>query len=265
MIRDENGQLAGYVYVDTATRDIGGYVANGAGGGRRGLTLPAGLHAAVDRAVRVPGARARAAADPAARSSSFIIFVLLYMTFHSASEAVIVMLSVVYAMTGGVILQWLLGYNFSVAVWVGYIALYGVAVQTGVVMVVYLHEALDRRLRRGVLTEEDILEATIEGSVLRLRPKLMTVRGDHGASADHVGHRRRVGRDEADRGADHRRDDHVDDSRADHHAGHLLPHEAARPCAGAPSSPRRCRTWWRKKQGSRDSRCAGARDMNPTS
>ena len=79
----------------------------------------------------------------------FIIFMLLYLTFHSASEATIVMLSVVYAMTGGVILQWLLGYNFSVAVWVGYIALYGVAVQTGVVMVVYLHEALDKRLRAG--------------------------------------------------------------------------------------------------------------------
>src|SRR5207237_5569918 len=79
----------------------------------------------------------------------FIIFILLYVTFHSASEASIVMLSVVYAMTGGVILQWLLGYNFSVAVWVGYIAIYGVAVQTGVVMVVYLHEALDTKLRRG--------------------------------------------------------------------------------------------------------------------
>jgi Cu/Ag efflux pump CusA len=74
------------------------------------------------------------------------------------------------------ILQWLLGYNFSVAVWVGYIALYGVAVQTGVVMVVYLHEALDKRLRRGdTVTEADIREATIAGSVLRLRPKLMTV------------------------------------------------------------------------------------------
>jgi copper/silver efflux system protein len=106
----------------------------------------------------------------------FIIFILLYMTFHSASEATIVMLSVVYAMTGGVILQWLLGYNFSVAVWVGYIALYGVAVQTGVVMVVYLHEALDQRLARGdELTPRDVLEATIAGSVLRLRPKLMTV------------------------------------------------------------------------------------------
>jgi Cu(I)/Ag(I) efflux system membrane protein CusA/SilA len=106
----------------------------------------------------------------------FIIFMLLYMTFNSVSEAVIVMLSVVYAMTGGVILQWLLGYNFSVAVWVGYIALYGVAVQTGVVMVVYLHEALDKRLHQGSeLTREDLLRATIEGSVLRLRPKLMTV------------------------------------------------------------------------------------------
>jgi copper/silver efflux system protein len=106
----------------------------------------------------------------------FIIFMLLYMTFHSASEATIVMLSVVYAMTGGVILQWLLGYNFSVAVWVGYIALYGLAVQTGVVMVVYLHEALDKRLREGgPITERDIRQATIAGSVLRLRPKLMTV------------------------------------------------------------------------------------------
>lgn len=73
-------------------------------------------------------------------------------------------------------MQWLLGYNFSMAVWVGYIALYGVAVQTGVVMVVYLHEALDRRLRLGgTITEQDIRDAPINGSVLRLRPKLMTV------------------------------------------------------------------------------------------
>ena len=106
----------------------------------------------------------------------FLIFLLLYMTFHSVSEAAIVILSVVYAMTGGVILQWWLGYNFSVAVWVGYIALYGVAVQTGVVMVVYLHEALDRHLRQGgTMTDDDIRQATMEGSVLRLRPKLMTV------------------------------------------------------------------------------------------
>src|SRR3989304_5106645 len=86
------------------------------------------------------------------------------------------MLSVPFALIGGVYLIYVLGYNFSVAVWVGYIALYGVAVQTGVVMVVYLHEALDRRVRRGGdLPAHDIREATIAGSVLRLRPKLMTV------------------------------------------------------------------------------------------
>ncbi|MBI4799889.1 MAG: efflux RND transporter permease subunit [Desulfarculus sp.] len=105
----------------------------------------------------------------------FIIFVLLYLTLRSGTEAAIVMISVVYAMAGGVILQKLLGYNFSVAVWVGYIALYGVAVQTGVVMVIYLHEALDQRRARGSLTLQDVDQATMDGAVLRLRPKLMTV------------------------------------------------------------------------------------------
>ncbi len=135
MYKDENGRLSGLVYVDTAKKTLQ-------------IVLPIVFA---------------------------MIFVLLTMTFRSASEASIVMLSVVYAMTGGVILQWLLGYNFSVAVWIGYIALYGVAVETGVIMVIYLHEALDKRLGKGELTRQDILEATREGSVLRLRPKLMTV------------------------------------------------------------------------------------------
>ena len=105
-----------------------------------------------------------------------LILTLLYLTFNSVSEAFVVMLSVIYAMTGGVIFQWWLGYNFSVAVWVGYIALYGIAVQTGVVMVVYLHEALDHRLSEDEsLSEADLLQVTMDGSVLRLRPKLMTV------------------------------------------------------------------------------------------
>ena len=78
-------------------------------------------------------------------------------------------------MTGGVVLQWWLGYNFSVAVWVGYIALYGIAVETGVVMVVYLHEALDQRLRAGTDDPARHREATIAGRCWRLRPKLMTV------------------------------------------------------------------------------------------
>jgi Cu(I)/Ag(I) efflux system membrane protein CusA/SilA len=175
MIRDEDGQLAGYIYVDTATGDIGGYVDAAKAAIDRGLELPAGytLQWTGQYEFQV---RARERLRILIPLVFFIIFMLLYMTFHSASEATIVMLSVVYAMTGGVILQWLLGYNFSVAVWVGYIALYGVAVQTGVVMVVYLHEALDKRLAKGGnITEGDIWDATVAGSVLRLRPKLMTV------------------------------------------------------------------------------------------
>ena len=104
-----------------------------------------------------------------------MIFVILYFTFRSGLEALMVMLSVPFALVGGVYLVAALGYNMSVAVWVGFIALYGVAVETGVVMVVYLHEALDKRLMAGPVTEQDIYEAAFEGAVLRLRPKLMTV------------------------------------------------------------------------------------------
>ena len=175
MIRDEDGQLAGYVYVDTATNDIGGYVDQAKAALASRLTLPAGYSLAWTGQYEFQ-VRARERLKILIPIVFFAIFMLLYLTFKSISEAAIVILSVVYAMTGGVVLQWLLGYNFSVAVWVGYIALYGVAVQTGVIMVVYLHEALDKRLHRGgTLTERDILEATIDGSVLRLRPKLMTV------------------------------------------------------------------------------------------
>jgi len=175
MVRDEDAQLAGYIYVDTDTNDIGGYVDAAKAAIARTLTLPAGYTLQWTGQYEFQ-LRARERLKRLIPVVFFIIFLLLYMTFRSVSEATIVMLSVVYAMTGGVILQWLLGYNFSVAVWVGYIALYGVAVQTGVVMVVYLHEALDARLRQGgSITLDDVLHATIEGSVLRLRPKLMTV------------------------------------------------------------------------------------------
>jgi len=175
MVRDEDGQLAGYIYVDTVTSDVGGYVDAAKAALARGLRLPTGYTLQWTGQYEFQ-LRARERLQILVPIVFVIIFMLLYMTFRSASEATIVMLSVVYAMTGGVILQWLLGYNFSVAVWVGYIALYGVAVQTGVVMVVYLHESLDKRLRRGgEVTARDILDATIDGSVLRLRPKLMTV------------------------------------------------------------------------------------------
>jgi Cu(I)/Ag(I) efflux system membrane protein CusA/SilA len=175
MIRDENGQLAGYVYVDTATRDLGGYVAMAREAIGQQVQLPPGYRlewSGQYESLLRASARLRLIVPVV----MLTIFMLLYLIFRSGAEAATVMLSVVYAMTGGLILQWLVGYNFSVAVWVGYITLYGVAVQTGVIMVVYLHEALDRRLSAGgVPTEEALYEATVAGAVLRLRPKLMTV------------------------------------------------------------------------------------------
>jgi Cu(I)/Ag(I) efflux system membrane protein CusA/SilA len=103
--------------------------------------------------------------------------VLLYFTYESAIEAAHVLLAVPFALTGGVYLLYALGYNFSVAVWVGFIALFGTAVQTGVIMVIYLNEAVARKKKEvgGPLTREQIREAVTEGAVLRLRPKVMTV------------------------------------------------------------------------------------------
>jgi Cu(I)/Ag(I) efflux system membrane protein CusA/SilA len=175
MIRDEDGHLAGYIYVDTVTTDIGGYVGRAQHMVEGTVALPPGFTLAWTGQYEFQ-VRARERLALLLPLVLTVILLLLYLTFKSVSESVIVMLSVVYAMTGGVILQWLLGYNFSVAVWVGYIALYGIAVQTGVVMVVYLHEALDQKLQGdAAVTDEDVWAATIEGSVLRLRPKLMTV------------------------------------------------------------------------------------------
>ncbi len=106
-----------------------------------------------------------------------IIFVLLYMTYNSWKEAAHVLLAVPFALSGGLYLQWLLGYHFSIAVAVGYIALFGTAVQTGVIMVIYLNEALERKLKEadGSPTLRDLKAAVLEGALLRLRPKVMTV------------------------------------------------------------------------------------------
>jgi Cu(I)/Ag(I) efflux system membrane protein CusA/SilA len=105
-----------------------------------------------------------------------IIFLLLYKTYNSFREASHVILAVPFALSGGVFLLKLLGYNFSVAVWVGFIALFGTAVQTGVVMVIYLEEAVARKkTAEGVLTVAGLREAVMEGALLRLRPKVMTV------------------------------------------------------------------------------------------
>lgn len=175
MIRDEDGQLTGYVYIDLNTKDYGGFVKQASNVLTQKLKLPAGYSYQWSGEYEFE-LRARERLKIILPVVFIVIFLLLYMVFHSVTEASVLIFPTLYAMTGGLILQWLLGYNFSVAVWVGYIALFGIAVETGVVMVVYLHEALDKRLSYGIpLTKEHIREAAIEGAVQRLRPKLMTV------------------------------------------------------------------------------------------
>ncbi|HWH58606.1 MAG TPA: CusA/CzcA family heavy metal efflux RND transporter [Terriglobales bacterium] len=175
MIRDEDGQLTGYVYIDLNTNDYGGFVKQADAVLQQKLALPAGYTYTWSGEYEFE-LRAKKRLEVILPVVFFIIFLLLYMVFHSVTEATVLIFPTIYALTGGLILQRILGYNFSVAVWVGYIALFGIAVETGVVMVVYLHEALDRRIASGVpLRHEDIEAATIEGAVQRLRPKLMTV------------------------------------------------------------------------------------------
>ena len=174
MIRDEDGALTGYLYFDLNTHDYGGFVNRAEKLLRQKLSLPAGY------SVKWSGEyefelRARERLKLILPIVFLLIFLLLYMVFHSVVEALVLLFPTLYAMTGGLLLQWCLGYNFSVAVWVGYIALFGIAVETGVVMVVYLHEALERKLGAGEVTLTDIQEAAMEGAVHRLRPKVMTV------------------------------------------------------------------------------------------
>jgi Cu(I)/Ag(I) efflux system membrane protein CusA/SilA len=175
MIRDEDGLLTGYVYLDLNTKDYGGFVSDATRLLNARLKLPAGYTYQWSGEYEFE-LRARERLKLILPIVFFAIFMLLYMVFHSAVETLMLIFPTLYAMTGGLLLQWLLGYNFSVAVWVGYIALFGIAVETGVVMVVYLHEALERHIASSAsLTNQAIEEAAIEGAVRRLRPKLMTV------------------------------------------------------------------------------------------
>jgi copper/silver efflux system protein len=175
MIRDEDGALTGYVYIDLNTKDYGGFVTHATNLLKQKLNLPPGFTYKWSGEYEFE-LRAKERLQLIFPIVFLVIFMLLYVVFHSVTEAAVLIFPTIYALTGGLILQRLLGYNFSVAVWVGYIALFGIAVETGVVMVVYLHEALNRRLASGKpLKHEDIEEAVIEGAVHRLRPKLMTV------------------------------------------------------------------------------------------
>ncbi len=175
MIRDEDGALTGYVYLTLKSANYGDFVSRANQLLEKELKVPAGYswHWAGEYEFQLRARKRLAIILPVV---FFIIFLLLYLVFKSVAEAAVLIFPTLYAMSGGLLLQWMLGYNFSVAVWVGYIALFGIAVETGVVMVVYLHEALEHRLARGTpLTASDIEEAAIDGAVQRLRPKLMTV------------------------------------------------------------------------------------------
>ncbi len=175
MIRDEHGSLTGYIYVDLKSTNYGGFVSQANRQLQRKLKLPAGFTYHWSGEYQFEQ-RAKQRLKLILPVVFFVIFLLLYLVFHSVAEALVLIFPTIYAMTGGLLLQWLLHYNFSVAVAVGYIALFGIAVETGVVMVVYLHEALEKRIATGIaLTKADIEEAAMEGAVQRLRPKLMTV------------------------------------------------------------------------------------------
>jgi Cu(I)/Ag(I) efflux system membrane protein CusA/SilA len=175
MISSENGLLRGTVLLNVRGRDVGSFVDEATPKVMSQVQMPAGYYIAWSGQYENQQ-RARQRLMIAVPIVLVIIFGLLYMTYHSALEAAHVLLAVPFALTGGVYLLWALGYNFSVAVWVGFIALFGTAVQTGVVMVIYLEEAVERKQQDvGVLTRGELMEAVIEGALLRLRPKVMTV------------------------------------------------------------------------------------------
>ncbi len=174
MIKSENGQLVGTVFIDVRGRDVGSYLTDARSIVRREVTLPpgyrlqwSGQYEAIERvkerlAIVVP-------------ITLVIIALLLYFNFRNVAEVGIVMLSLPFAMVGGIWLMWLMGYNLSVAVAVGFIALAGVATQTGVVMLLYLDQAWRAAGQSGSMTRSGLIDAIEHGAVARVRPKLMTV------------------------------------------------------------------------------------------
>ncbi|MBX9821261.1 efflux RND transporter permease subunit [Afipia birgiae] len=178
-IRTENGQLATYIYVDIRDRDLGGYVADAQQAVQASIRFPAGYYVVWSGQYEYLE-RATARLKVVVPVTLLIIFLLLYLNFRTVTDTMIVMLSLPFALIGGIWLMWWLGFNLSVAVVVGFIALAGVAAETGVVMLIYLNHALaeietkcDVQGRR--LTRDDLYDAIMEGAVERVRPKMMTV------------------------------------------------------------------------------------------
>lgn len=175
MISSENGLLRGAVLLNVRGRDVGGFVEQAKRQVSSLVRMPPGYY--IEWSGQYENQiSARKRLELVIPLVLVVIFVLLYRTYHSVKEAAHVLLAVPFALTGGIFLVKALGLNFSVAVWVGFIALFGTAVQTGVVMVIYLEEAVARRrAAEGTLTLKGLHAAVIEGALLRLRPKVMTV------------------------------------------------------------------------------------------
>jgi Cu(I)/Ag(I) efflux system membrane protein CusA/SilA len=181
MLRDEDGLLAGFVYVDLdPRRDVGGYVREARAVVERALERGE-LSLAAGTALRWTGQyeeleRVTERMKLVIPATLLLVLLLLYAHFRNLAEVLIVLLSVPFALVGSVWLLWLLDYRISTAVWVGVIALVGLAAQTGVVMIVYIDQAYERRRRAGrIRRPSDIAAAHMEGTVLRVRPKIMTV------------------------------------------------------------------------------------------
>ncbi|WP_165507533.1 efflux RND transporter permease subunit [Rhizobium leguminosarum] len=178
-IRTENGQLAVYIFVDIANRDLGGYVAEAQEAVAKSVKMPAGYSVAWSGQFEYLE-RAKARLMIVVPLTLALIFLLLHLNFRALTETLIVMLSLPFALVGGIWLMWWLGFNASVAVAVGFIALAGVAAETGVIMLIYLDQALKERrficaTEGRNFTRADLNRAIMVGAVERVRPKMMTV------------------------------------------------------------------------------------------
>ncbi|HEU4350520.1 MAG TPA: efflux RND transporter permease subunit, partial [Burkholderiales bacterium] len=178
-IRTENALLAAYIYVDIRGRDIGGYVADAQKAVREAIKFPPGYFVTWSGQFEYME-RAKEKLKVVVPLTIVIIFLLLYLNFRRLTETLIVMLSVPFALVGGIWLMYLLGYNLSVAVAVGFIALLGVAAEIGVVILIYIDQALKKRAAAReasgeTLVVEDLREAIVEGALMRVRPIMMTV------------------------------------------------------------------------------------------
>ena len=175
MIRDENGMLAGYVFVDLSSKDIGGYVERAKEVVRETLSLPTG-YSLVWSGQYENMLRVRERLKIVVPITLFLIFALLYMNTKSAMKTSIVMLAVPFSLIGAFWLMWILGYNMSIAAWVGMIALMGLDAETGVFMLLFLDLSYADAKRKGLLRNKaELTEAVIHGAVKRVRPKMMTV------------------------------------------------------------------------------------------